>query len=221
VVEVPPALIEIHPQWRGHSYFVVHDDVVIVDRDHKIVATVPAGSSSAQMDGGKESVTFSEEEIRQVQVILKQKGFVVEVDGELGPQTKKALIEFQRQQGIQASGRIDSRTVTALGLSDKLGGQDREGASQPSTAGQRDRMQQSTGDRDRGTAQQDERDGSRPSTTGQSGDRMPASRDRESGKQESQGASQPSTTGQGGDRMQQAPQDGAAGRDRMQGDQAK
>jgi hypothetical protein len=31
VVEVPPTLIEIYPQWRGHQYFVVHDDIVIVD----------------------------------------------------------------------------------------------------------------------------------------------------------------------------------------------
>jgi hypothetical protein len=29
VVDVPPTLIEIYPQWRGHQYFVVHDDIVI------------------------------------------------------------------------------------------------------------------------------------------------------------------------------------------------
>ena len=40
VVEVPPALIEIHPQWRGHMYFVVGDEIIIVDRNHRIVAVI-------------------------------------------------------------------------------------------------------------------------------------------------------------------------------------
>jgi hypothetical protein len=40
VVEVPPALIEIHPQWRGHMYFVVGDQIIIVDRNHRIIAIV-------------------------------------------------------------------------------------------------------------------------------------------------------------------------------------
>jgi hypothetical protein len=38
VVEVPSALIEIHPQWRGHMYFVVGDQIIIVDRNHRIIA---------------------------------------------------------------------------------------------------------------------------------------------------------------------------------------
>jgi len=40
VVEVPPSLIEIHPQWRGHMYFVVGDQIIIVDRDHRIIAII-------------------------------------------------------------------------------------------------------------------------------------------------------------------------------------
>jgi hypothetical protein len=40
VVEVPPALIEIHPQWRGHMYFVVHDQIIVVDRNHRIIAII-------------------------------------------------------------------------------------------------------------------------------------------------------------------------------------
>ena len=31
IVAVPETLIELHPEWRGYSYFVVRDDVVIVD----------------------------------------------------------------------------------------------------------------------------------------------------------------------------------------------
>jgi hypothetical protein len=40
VVEVPPSLIEIHPQWRGHMYFVVGDQIIIVDRNHRIIAII-------------------------------------------------------------------------------------------------------------------------------------------------------------------------------------
>jgi hypothetical protein len=35
VVAVPPPLIEIYPQWRGHMYFVVGDQIIIVDRNHR------------------------------------------------------------------------------------------------------------------------------------------------------------------------------------------
>jgi hypothetical protein len=40
VVEVPATLIEIHPEWRGHMYFVVGDEIIIVDRNHRIIAIV-------------------------------------------------------------------------------------------------------------------------------------------------------------------------------------
>jgi DNA mismatch repair ATPase MutL len=41
VVEVPPTLVEIHPEWRGYRYFVYEDEIVIVDpRTLMIVAIV-------------------------------------------------------------------------------------------------------------------------------------------------------------------------------------
>jgi len=40
VVEVAPVLVEIHPEWRGFYYFVVGDEIIIVDRSHRIVAVV-------------------------------------------------------------------------------------------------------------------------------------------------------------------------------------
>jgi hypothetical protein len=41
VVAVPPALIEIYPEWRGHMYFVVNDEIIIVDSRHRIIAVLP------------------------------------------------------------------------------------------------------------------------------------------------------------------------------------
>jgi hypothetical protein len=41
VVEVPQTIVRIHPQWRGYRYFVVNDEIVIVEpRTLKIVAVL-------------------------------------------------------------------------------------------------------------------------------------------------------------------------------------
>jgi hypothetical protein len=40
VVEVPAPLIRIHPEWRGHMYFVVGDQIIVVDRNHRIIAII-------------------------------------------------------------------------------------------------------------------------------------------------------------------------------------
>jgi len=40
VVEVPEPLVEIHPEWRRFFYFVVGDEIIIVDRNHRIVAVI-------------------------------------------------------------------------------------------------------------------------------------------------------------------------------------
>jgi hypothetical protein len=62
-------------------------------------------------------VNLSRDQIRQAQIILKQKGFDVgDLDGKLGPRTRKALMAYQRQQGLQATGQMDQQTVSALGI---------------------------------------------------------------------------------------------------------
>jgi hypothetical protein len=139
VVDVGPELIEINPQWRGYKYFVVHDDVVIIDNSRKIVSVVPTGSSrgGARLNtggGSANALSLSEEEIRQVQMVLIQKGFDIgRPDGRLGPRTVRALTAFQRKQGFAATGRIDSQTVTALGSQAPA---QHQGANEPSRSGQ-------------------------------------------------------------------------------------
>jgi hypothetical protein len=62
-------------------------------------------------------VNLSRDQIRQAQIILKQKGFEVgDLDGKLGPRTRKALMAYQQQQGLQATGQMDQQTVSALGI---------------------------------------------------------------------------------------------------------
>ena len=161
VVEVPATLIEIYPQWRGHHYFVVQEEIIIVDRDHRIVSVVAVGSGSgAQLDNRGDDravgVSMSSDEIRQVQIILKQKGYAVDVDGVLGPRTRQAIIVFQRQQGFQATGQIDQRTSVALGIGS---GNRNESGNRNDSAGDRNRTDQQP------TANQQ---GNQPTSTGQS-----------------------------------------------------
>jgi hypothetical protein len=131
--------------------------------------------------------------------VLVDRGFSVEVDGVPGPRTRDALISFQRREGLQATGEIDVRTVTALGVQDRISvsGEQRSttgsGSSQPdaqpSQSQQRRGQQPSTGS----TQQSKQPEQSRQGTTG-------------SGPQSSQqpGQSQQSTTGSGssGDQQQ-------------------
>jgi peptidoglycan hydrolase-like protein with peptidoglycan-binding domain len=118
VVEVPPALVEIYPDWRGYSYFVVSDEIVIVKPDRHIVAVIPTGrggSAQVRAEGGGQ--TYSDAQIREIQRVLISRGlYEGEPDGVLGSRTKQAIVAFQRKQGLQASGEIDTSTVSALGV---------------------------------------------------------------------------------------------------------
>jgi peptidoglycan hydrolase-like protein with peptidoglycan-binding domain len=238
IVDVPPALIEINPAWRGHQYFVVRDEIVVVDRSRKIVAVVPVRSGGAHLrgggGGGAAALNPSSDQIRQVQTVLKERGFDVVVDGRMGPRTVEAITAFQRQQGFQVSGRIDNQTISALGLSnmtDAQGGaqgsattgqggaggttqggaaqqqapaQQNQGANQPSTSGQSGASQQAPAQQNQGAGQQ------QPSTTGQSGSSQTPQQGQgqQPSAQQTQGANQPSTSGQAGSTQQQAPAQG-------------
>ena len=130
-----------------------------------------------------------------MQIVLIDMGFDIgEPDGRLGSRTRQALISFQRQQGLQTSGQIDQRTMTALRASGKFGQQGGQGqgtGQQPSTTGQ--------GETQQSPAQQGTQSGQQPSTGGQQGsDRMQQSPERGAGTGQQGSGQQPSTTGQGG-----------------------
>jgi hypothetical protein len=161
---VPETLVEIYPQWRDHEYFVVHDEVVIVDHSHRIVAVVPTGSSSASSSSSEsayassrsgtiESINLSQDEIRQLQMTLNQRGFNVgEPDGVLGLRTRAALMQFQQREGLQRTGQIDQQTMSALGINagGQQGAQGRRGP--PST------VRPAEPSKERGQSQQRSRD---------------------------------------------------------------
>jgi hypothetical protein len=142
-VTVFPSLIEVFPQYRDYSFFVVEDEIVFLDRERRVVDVVPAGprtrfSRAGTGGGGVAALNLSEAEIREVQLVLIERGLLTgEADGVLGPRTREALITFQRQQGIETSGSIDTRTVATLGLSNKIGQQQTgQSTTQSTTQGQ-------------------------------------------------------------------------------------
>jgi His-Xaa-Ser repeat protein HxsA len=57
-------------------------------------------------------------QVRRVQEQLKAEGHDPgPIDGVMGPKTKAALKEFQRQENLQETGRIDAQTLEKLGIS--------------------------------------------------------------------------------------------------------
>ena len=69
--------------------------------------------------------------IESVQKTLKEKGHDPgPVDGVMGPQTTAALRAYQKKQGLEVTGRLDTATHAKLGLAAKTGDQ---AAAQPTT----------------------------------------------------------------------------------------
>jgi peptidoglycan hydrolase-like protein with peptidoglycan-binding domain len=182
----------------------VRDEIIIVDNSHRIVSVVAVGSSGAQLDNrdrgsasvrSGEAMNLSVEEIREVQQVLVREGFAIEVDGKDGPKFHEALISFQRKNGLQATGRIDTQTVTKLGVnvrsSGSTTGQGSQQGNMPSREGQQGRQDQQGGDRNNQRSDQDRRDGNAPSNTQGRNDQR-----NEQGRNNN--ANAPSTTGQGG-----------------------
>jgi peptidoglycan hydrolase-like protein with peptidoglycan-binding domain len=55
--------------------------------------------------------------VRQVQKTLNDRGFRTGgIDGRMGPQTQAALVNFQRAEKLQPTGKLDKQTLTALGV---------------------------------------------------------------------------------------------------------
>lgn len=83
--------------------------------------TMNRSSSSSQASQGSPAMASSSgmgrAQIEQVQRELASRGlYTGAIDGMAGPQTMAALRQFQEQQGLQASGRIDDATRQALGI---------------------------------------------------------------------------------------------------------
>jgi len=58
-----------------------------------------------------------QEHVKAAQQALKDKGHDPGgVDGRMGPRTQQAVRDFQKAQGLQATGRLDEKTMQSLGV---------------------------------------------------------------------------------------------------------
>ena len=57
---------------------------------------------------------MSGEQVKTLQYLLNQAGYEVEIDGDFGRSTEKALLAFQKKSRITVDGRAGPKTVEAL-----------------------------------------------------------------------------------------------------------
>jgi peptidoglycan hydrolase-like protein with peptidoglycan-binding domain len=70
-----------------------------------------------QPQRGSNGMQMDPETVRQVQQALKDKGHDPgPVDGIVGKRTSKALKDFQKAEGLQPTGKLDSETMAVLGM---------------------------------------------------------------------------------------------------------
>ncbi len=77
-----------------------------------------SGGSKAKKSGGQRDA----ETVKQVQEKLAAEGHDVgQPDGKLGPKTQAALKKYQESKGLPASGQLDEKTLSELGVSKSAG----------------------------------------------------------------------------------------------------
>jgi peptidoglycan hydrolase-like protein with peptidoglycan-binding domain len=79
-----------------------------------VAALAVAGTAPALAN---DALFVDSQTVRQAQKTLNDRGFRTGgVDGKMGPQTQAALVNFQRAEKLQPTGKLDRQTINALGL---------------------------------------------------------------------------------------------------------
>jgi peptidoglycan hydrolase-like protein with peptidoglycan-binding domain len=118
-----------------------------------------SGQSSARGMSGQSS-----ENIKQVQEALKSKGHDPgPADGVMGPKTQQALRAFQKDSGMQATGRLDDKTASALGVDAAGSG---KGSSSSGASSSTDKSSSGSGASSSGRSSSTDKSSSGDSSTG-------------------------------------------------------
>ena len=115
-----PTLLDVFPEYRDDYFFVAEDDIVILTPQRRVLEVVPLNGSARVGAASSGGVELSSAEVREVQQVLVDRGYDIQVDGKWGPATRHALITFQRREGLPATGVITTQTVATLGLRGKI-----------------------------------------------------------------------------------------------------
>lgn len=98
----------------------------------------PSGSASGMssthesMSNSSTGAGASHSDVTQAQTALKEKGlYSGPIDGRIGPKTRQAISQFQRQNGLKQTAQLDSRTMSEL---QGGGGTSGSGAAAPSNS---------------------------------------------------------------------------------------
>jgi peptidoglycan hydrolase-like protein with peptidoglycan-binding domain len=91
-----------------------------------ILALVLAGASGAFAD---DALYVDSGTVREVQKELRDRGQRIGIDGVMGPRTQAALRQFQKAENLVPTGRLDRRTLVALGVQPNASA----GASEPNS----------------------------------------------------------------------------------------
>src|SRR5271165_2163321 len=76
---------------------------------------IPTPTPSATPPHSATSIPEPTPTTAAVQRALAQRGYYKgRIDDKLGPETRRAIREFQRKEGLRASGRVDSATIKKL-----------------------------------------------------------------------------------------------------------
>jgi peptidoglycan hydrolase-like protein with peptidoglycan-binding domain len=75
------------------------------------------GKASSSYALAQEARAMSHARVQEVQKALNNSGKSLAVDGRWGTKTQAALRDFQKQNGLKASGRLDRATAQKLNIS--------------------------------------------------------------------------------------------------------
>jgi peptidoglycan hydrolase-like protein with peptidoglycan-binding domain len=87
------------------------------DPEVRVPGTSSGSGARTAQGGGSASRSMASAETRQLQQALRDRGFDPgPVDGISGPRTREAVMEWQRQNNMAATGRADQQMLSSLGV---------------------------------------------------------------------------------------------------------
>jgi peptidoglycan hydrolase-like protein with peptidoglycan-binding domain len=99
---------------------------------HEGMSSGMSSSHEGMSNSSTAGAGASHSAVTQAQTALKEKGlYSGPIDGRIGPKTRQAISQFQRQNGLKQTAQLDSRTMSQL---QGGGGTSDSGSSMPSNS---------------------------------------------------------------------------------------